>query len=254
LDFTNSTILTNINEPIDPSGVIYNSVTGLPVAGALVTMTSGGVTLPAACLLPGQQNQTTGADGRYRFDIVAGADPACPVGPTVYTIAVVSPANYLPAPSTTYAPQGGSLNANACAVAPAACLVSPSSAAPPAGTTQPYYFSFLLQAGSPNVIHNHIPLDPILAGTATFTKTALKSEVHRGERVPYVIQATAMNFPKANVVDIIPPGFDFVPGSALVNGVPATPTINGNQLTFSNITANGGALKVEAPPPTRHSS
>jgi uncharacterized repeat protein (TIGR01451 family) len=102
-----------------------------------------------------------------------------------------------------------------------------------------------LQAGSPNVINNHIPLDPILSGTATFTKTALKSEVHRGERVPYVIQATAMNFPKASVVDIIPPGFDFVPGSALVNGIAATPAVNGNQLTFSNITATGGALKVE---------
>ena len=245
LDFTNSTILTNVNQPIDPSGVIYNSITGLPVAGAVVTMTSGGVALPAVCLLPGQQTQTTGANGQYRFDIVAGADPACPVGPTVYTIIVVSPANYLPAPSTIYAPQGGSLNADACAIVPAACLVSPSATAPPAGTTQPYYFSFLLQAGSPNVINNHIPLDPILAGTAAFTKTALKTEVHRGERVPYVIQATAMNFPKANVVDIIPPGFDFVPGSALVNGVPATPTVNGNQLTFSNITANGGALKVE---------
>ena len=243
LDFTNSTILTNVNQPIDPSGVIYNSITGLPVAGALVTMTSGGAPLPAACLLPGQQNQTTTANGQYRFDIVAGAAPACPVGQTVYTIAVVSPANYLPAPSTIYAPQAGSLT---CAVAPpAACLVSLTATAPPAGTTQPYYISFLLKAGSPNVINNHIPLDPILSGTATFTKTALKSEVHRGERVPYVIQATAMNFSKANVVDIIPPGFDFVPGSALVNGIAATPTISGNQLTFSNITATGGALKVE---------
>ena len=246
LDFTNSTILTNQNEPIDPSGVIYDSVTGAPVAGAVVTMTTaGGTPLPAACLLPGQQNQTTLVNGQYRFDIVAGAAPQCPAGQTEYRLAIVSPANYLPVPSTNIAPQAGPLNANACAVAPAACLVSPSPTAPPVAAPTPYYLAFLLQAGSPNVINNHIPIDPILAGTATFTKTALKTEVHRGERVPYVIQAAAMNFTKANVVDIIPPGFDYVLGSALVNGVAATPTINGNELTFSNITATAGALKIE---------
>ncbi len=246
LDFTNSTILTNQNQPIDPSGVIYNSVTGAPVAGAVVTMTNAsGTLLPAACLLPNQQTQTTTANGQYRFDILAGGAPECPVGQTEYRIVVVSPVNYLPAPSTNIAPQGSPLDANACAVAPAACLVSPSAVPPPVATPAPYYLAFLLQTGSPNVINNHIPLDPILAGTATFTKTALKTEVHRGERVPYVIQATAMNFTKANVVDIVPPGFDYVPGSALVNGVVATPTISGNQLTFTNITATGGALKVE---------
>ncbi len=246
LDFTNSTVLTNQNQPIDPSGVIYNSVTGAPVSGAVVTLTTtSGVPLPQACLLPNQQAQTTTANGQYRFDVLPGGAPECPVGQTEYRIVVASPANYLPAPSTSIIPQGAPLDANACAVAPAACLVSPSAVPPPVATPAPYYLALLLQAGSPNVINNHIPLDPILAGTAAFTKTALKTEVHRGERVPYVIQATAMNFTKANVVDIVPPGFDYVPGSALVNGVAATPTINGSQLTFTNITATGGALKVE---------
>ena len=32
--------------------------------------------LPASCLLPGQQDQVTGADGLYRFDVLLGADPA----------------------------------------------------------------------------------------------------------------------------------------------------------------------------------
>ena len=246
LDFTMSTILTNVNQPVDPSGVVYDSVSGLPVAGAMLTLTdASGNPLPAACILPGQQNQTTLANGQYRFDVLAGGAAQCPVGQTNYKLSIASPPNYLPAPSSNIPPQATALNANACATAPAACLVAPSSAAPSPAAPTPYYLAFVIASGSPNIINNHIPLDPILTGKANFTKTALKTQVHRGERVPYVIQAVAMNFTNANVVDIIPPGFDYMPGSALVNGVAATPAIAGNQLTFSGVAATGGALKVE---------
>ncbi|MDZ7824320.1 MAG: hypothetical protein U5K75_09985 [Ahrensia sp.] len=64
--------------PIDPAGVIYNAVTGLPVAGAIVTLTTAdGTPLPDECLLTNQQRQVTGANGQYRFDIRVGASPLC---------------------------------------------------------------------------------------------------------------------------------------------------------------------------------
>lgn len=246
LDFSTTAVLINENHPIDPSGTIYDSVTGAPIAGAVVKITdAGGIPLPALCLLPNQQGQTTTASGQYRFDLLPGAAPQCPAGLATYRIQVTGPPNYVPGISTKIPPQGTALNADACATAPASCLVSPSATVPPVATPAPYYLSILLKSGSPNVINNHIPLDPILTGKAVFTKTALKSQVHRGERVAYVIQATAMNFTKANVVDVFPPGFDYVPGSALVNGVATTPTISGNQLTFSAVAATGGAVKIE---------
>ncbi|MEM8539449.1 MAG: SdrD B-like domain-containing protein, partial [Pseudomonadota bacterium] len=53
--------------PIDPSGVVYNSLNGDPIAGATATLVgSNGNPLPAACLLQNQQNQVTGSDGEYR--------------------------------------------------------------------------------------------------------------------------------------------------------------------------------------------
>ena len=89
------TTVIDQNEPIDPSGIIYNSVTRLPVAGVTVTISSGGNPLPGVCLVDAsQQDQVTVADGAYRFDIVAGADPACPVGETEYSISIANPAGY----------------------------------------------------------------------------------------------------------------------------------------------------------------
>ncbi|NIP18375.1 MAG: hypothetical protein GWM87_09625, partial [Xanthomonadales bacterium] len=56
--------------PIDPQGVVYDSVARTTLSGAVLSLVdSAGTALPVACLLdPSQQNQTTAADGFYRFD------------------------------------------------------------------------------------------------------------------------------------------------------------------------------------------
>ncbi len=236
------------NQPIDPSGIVYNSVTRLPVAGVTVTITdAGGAALPAACLIdPSQQNQMTAANGAYRFDIVPGADAACPLGESEYRIAFVNPAGYAPGVSTTLPPAAGPLQVTGCAIVPAACQISPSIAPPVAPALGTYYLSFLLEDGDPNVVNNHIPIDPILSTAAGFTKRALLTEVRRGERVPYVIEASGVGFNPARIVDIIPPGFDFVAGSATSNAAPVTPVIAGRNLTFDGLMPDGlGAIRLE---------
>ena len=74
--------LRQLNLPVDPNGVIYDSVARTPVSGATVTMVFArdGQPLPAACFDdPNQQSQVTLGDGYYRFDINF-SDPACPSG------------------------------------------------------------------------------------------------------------------------------------------------------------------------------
>jgi SdrD B-like domain len=237
------------NQPIDPSGIVYNSVTGLPVAGVTVTLADlNNVPLPTACFIAAsQQNQVTGINGAYRFDLVPGAAAACPVGQTEYHILVANPAGYQTGISTTVPPQAGALDATACATPPAACQVSPSANPPTIAGTGVYYTAILLELNDPHVVNNHIPIDPIAApSTAAFTKKALIGTVHRGERVPYVIEATQVAINPARMVDIMPVGFDFVPGSATVNGAPVTPTISGNILTFDGLIPNGAqTIKLE---------
>src|SRR5262249_39396959 len=68
----------NLNLPIEPNGVVYNSMTRAPIAGATLKMLRTGGPLPATCFDdPAQQGQITQAGGYYRFDLNF-SDPACP--------------------------------------------------------------------------------------------------------------------------------------------------------------------------------
>jgi large repetitive protein len=236
----------NFNLPIDPSGIVYDSVTRMPVAGATLVLTdAAGTPLPAVCLLdPAQQNQVTGVDGAYRFDVVPGANAACPVGVTTYKLKITNPAGYATGFSTIMPAQAGALNDAACATAPAACQVS-SSANPPASGAGVYYTAFMLGLNDANVVNNHIPIDPAVVTAAGFTKVALKSELHIGETVAYVITAQSVVGGPVQIIDQMPAGFAYVANSATVNGVSVTPTTNLNTLTFSGLVPVAGTVKLQ---------
>ncbi len=238
--------IANINLPIDPSGVVYDSVTRLPIAGAVLTMTTAaGVPLPIACFAsPAQQSQVTLADGQYRFDIIAGADPLCPIGRTEYRLAVTSPSGYLSPPSTTIAPLAGALNASVCpidGVPGGSCSVQPQDTPPTGVLATSYYFAFSLAAGDPNIVHNHIPLDPIVIvpGGVTVAKTAQSKIGERGGVMTYTIIATnnsSVSTAALNVIDNMPAGFTLVTDSATLDGVAITPLVNGRSISFPNVT------------------
>src|SRR6266436_3951981 len=82
--------LQNLNLPIGPNGVVYNSLTRAPIAGATLKMLHGSAPLPATCFDdPAQQGQITQAGGYYRFDLNF-SDPGCPSGSS-YLIVVTAP-------------------------------------------------------------------------------------------------------------------------------------------------------------------
>ena len=251
--------LQNLNLPIGPNGVVYNSTTRAPILGATLTMLVTGTPLPASCFDdPAQQNQITLAAGYYRFDINF-SDPSCPSGGK-YLIQVTTPGGTYVAgeskliPATSDAATApfsvpacpGSVND----VLPAVpyCEVQASEFAPPAsvvahsaGTN--YYLNLLLDSsqvpGSSQIFNNHIALDPQLSGSVAITKTTPLRDVTRGQLVPYVIAVTnlvSLQLTGVSIVDRMPAGFTYVKGSAQVDGVPTEPTVTGLVLNWNNLT------------------
>ncbi len=244
--------VTDIDLPIDPSGVVYDSVTRQPVAGARVAITdAAGVPLPAICLVaPAQQNQITPVDGTYRFDIVSGADPACPAAQTEYRIVVLPPSGYGAPPSASIPPDAGMLDATTCpvdAVPGGSCEVQVQDGAPSGGAATLYFLAFLLAAGDPHVVHNNIPLDPAAAGAVVLSKVADRRVAHRGDQIAYTIIAanSGGTVSPATIVDVMPAGFRFVAGSASADGSPVAPVVSGQRLTFGGMALPaGGSLTL----------
>lgn len=241
--------------PIDPSGVIYSSLDGNQIAGATVTLVDGsGTPLPAACLLQNQQSQVTGSDGEYRFDIVTGADPACPVGSSQYTLEVDPPSGFRPLPSSQIPPQAGILDPTVCvedAIPGGVCNLHTENLPPPVDSPSPYYLDFLIGAGDPGVVYNHIPLDPILSPESsglTITKTSGVATARIGDTINYTItinNALSGPYASVNVSDTLPNGTVYAPGSASIAGTPIEPTVEGRILTFSDLTIPGsGSLEI----------
>jgi uncharacterized repeat protein (TIGR01451 family) len=261
--------------PLDPSGVVYDSVKRQPVAGAVVEfgrVIAGTFTaLPGYCLVGGTSSITTSADGYYEFLLLPGPPAGCP-GSGSYTLRVTSPSGYLPAPSLLIPPCGqpGSSGSASLSVGSGLTLVQLSGSAPASGipnhpglagacpastpltavaqgSTQ-YYYNFSLTLGvSGNVVNNHIPIDPVLSGAIVMSKSTPLVNVTRGQLVPYTFTATntlSATLTNINIRDQIPPGFRYRLGSATLNGVPAEPTVTGRDLIWPNLSFISGERKT----------
>ena len=258
---TSGANLQDLNLPIEPNGVVYNSVVRAPVVGATLTLldANSGTPLPASCFNdPAQQGQITLADGFYKFDINF-SNPSCPSGGT-YLIEVMAPgANYIPGYSQiippTAAGSGAAFSVPAClgssndAIPGTAlfCEVQPSEFVPTA-SVQPrspgtvYHVLLTLDnsqmPGSSQIFNNLIPLDPQLSGTIAITKTTPLLNVTRGQQVPYSITLNnrgGMLLTDVSVTDRLPAGFNYVTGSALIDGVPTEPSVAGGMLTWNGL-------------------
>ncbi|MEG1452263.1 SdrD B-like domain-containing protein, partial [Brevundimonas sp.] len=237
--------------PLDPWGVVYDSVRRTPVQGAIVEINGPAGFDPTQHLLGGEGGlrQVVDAKGLYYFQLVSTA----PAG--VYTLSVTPPnGTYNPIqPSSMLPPCVGPLTVNA---TPDPMLVSTSNGPPPVGTpetcttgtlTTGYVLTLNLTPGlSANVVNNNIPLDPILEGAIEVTKSTPMVNVVRGGLVPYVITARntlAGTVPGVTVTDRVPAGFRYREGSALLDGVAIEPIQNGRLLSWPDLTFAAGETK-----------
>jgi uncharacterized repeat protein (TIGR01451 family) len=260
IDVPSTTSVQNLNLPIAPNGVVYNSLTRVPIAGAILNMVSVGSStpLPAACFDDtAQQGQITQAGGYYRFDLNF-SDPACSSGGS-FVIKVTAPSPAFKAGESLAIPPASDASTAPFSVptCPASlqdalpsvpfCEAQGSEFAPPssvparsAGTK--YYLNLTLNGssvpGSNQIYNNHIPVDPQTAGSISITKTTPLLNVTRGQLVPYTITIGVLLGSSAQgvqVVDRYPAGFRYIKGSARLNGVPTEPTVTAGQLAWSGL-------------------
>jgi uncharacterized repeat protein (TIGR01451 family) len=185
----------SVSALIDPAGIVFNSITGNPVTGAVVTLrnwdnvtnTCDLTSWPA--LPPGQINPaTTGEDGRFAFPLVAVGD---------YCFQVTPPANY------TFP------SAVADADLPDGFIIGDASRGG----------KFSLRIGDPPLI-NDIPVDPPI-GRLNITKTANKTSASIGELIVYTLKVENKGEAPVKAIavsDVMPHGIAYVKKSSLIGG------------------------------------
>ena len=253
----------NLNLPIDPDGVVYNSIVRSPVAGSTLTLLQAGTNalIPNTCFDDAnQQGQVTLADGYYKFDLIPSG-PGCSPGGG-YIINVTPPASgYNATPSVVIPPSSSTVtaaysvplcSADAVVLPAGFCEAqssefAPTVAVPPATVGTNYYLHVGLDGssvpGSSQLFNNHIPIDPELASAVTITKRSSLVSVKRGELVPYTItinNTLSAALTNTNIVDTFPAGFRYLKNSARLDGVASEPMVNGQQLIWSNLQLDSG--------------
>ena len=262
IDVQEGSNLLALNMPVDPNGVIYNSVARTPVSGARVTLVDprNGVPLPSSCFDdPNHQDQVTVGNGYYKFDINF-SDPACPSGLNYLIRATAPDTSYVPGVSLLIPPTSDETTVafdvpscpgsavDAVVATSQTCEAQQSEFAPPASvpaqsSATDYYLFVRLDSlqtpGSSQLFNNHLPLDPRLDGAVAITKTTPMLNVTRGQLVPYVITISntfGVALQNINVIDRFPAGFKYIEGSARFDDQPLEPAIVGRELVWSDFT------------------
>lgn len=248
--------------PVDPSGVVYNAVTRLPVPDATVTLRPSGV---CAGYNPGAHIQhatsggytvngndismTVGDDGLYEFYLLSNAPASC-----AFQLTVTPPAGSdLIFRSTIFPPTPGPLNPG---VLGNVVRVQPQGVPPTGGEATTYYLDVLSGSATGDVVHNHIPLDPPGAANnlLTITKTGDRRTVEVGDTLRYTISVRlnmAATFQRLTIVDRLPPGFSLIRGTAQIDGVALSDAGNNPQPAAGQSGASGPSLAFNIGPLTQ---
>ncbi len=220
---------------VDPQGYVYDSRSRAPVAGATVTLkrlscentTPGPIT--AAEILNGDNGQyvynsadrtvrmVTGADGQYQFYWkVPPINDIC-----TYSITATPAAGSAYVQTSTLLPEPG--------VFTSCGAVVPTDGIPTGNQPTTWYqqlrsgYRAGVQPPECPVFHNNLPLDPTdaPAGGLLLSKKADKRTAEVGDFVDYeltLVNQASGAVTAQTIADLLPPGFSYVPGSAMLNG------------------------------------
>jgi uncharacterized repeat protein (TIGR01451 family) len=176
----------NLDFAVDPSGIIYQERDGiaLPVAGARVYLVDAttGEDVDRTDLFGGQQGQVTTGQGYYRFDVRGPALPGS------FSLRVEPPSDNLVFPSILRPPAGATAAdpLGEAAEPPADGRIVPNAVPELSGDTR-YYLRFDIDAATPDITNNHVPLDR-LAQHIRITKQASRRTATIGEIISYTVR------------------------------------------------------------------
>jgi uncharacterized repeat protein (TIGR01451 family) len=220
----------NQSLPLDPSGIVYGTDTRTPVGGVRVELLdAAGTLVPAGCVVGGANSVVTSAAGAlaggYSFLLHNPVPAGCP-GAAVYQLRIAPTSDYvvsktLPAQAGTLTPPVGCTNGAAGGI----CTVQVQNAAPTGTAPTPWYTALRLDpAAGPDVVNNHIPLDPSVVPALLVIKTGDRAQAELGDSVRYTVVVKRSDsgralLPALEVVDTLPAGFRYIDGTAQVNGV-----------------------------------
>ncbi|MDQ5897192.1 MAG: hypothetical protein QG612_1278, partial [Pseudomonadota bacterium] len=216
--------------PLDPSGLVYDSVSRSVLGGVgLELLDASGQAVAGGCLVGGSNRVTTTASGAlagyYSFLLNNPVPSGCP-GAGVYQLRITPSAGYaastlIPAQSTTLVPPTGC----AAGSTSAQCLVQAQATAPTGSAPTTHYLSIRLDpVNGPDVLNNHIPLDPAGSSGLLVIKTGDRTQAELGDSVRYTItvrrtDTAGATLPAVEIIDTLPAGFRYIAGTAMVGGV-----------------------------------
>ena len=256
--------IPGIDLPIQPNGVVYDSVVRTPVAGARVQMINPtGIVLPASCFDDAaQQDQVTTANGYYKFELNFSSPGICNPGMD-FRINVFPPSGFFdldddPAtpnvsviiPPQESLPSGASFDVAACSgdsvPGTSQCELQTSEQAPdpgiaPRAAGTEYYQALTFSNGldEEQIYNNHIAVDPELDSAISISKISALENVTRGQLVPYTITLNnSLPAPLYDLLveDLFPAGFKYVAGSGRIQYGSGASTPDEPALDVPNLT------------------
>ena len=222
----------------DPTGYFYCEDTGLILAGGSISVTGPAGTQTGV----GTSNNITilrdGSTGQYQFFVTAAGQYT--LTPT-YPGAGVASSTRIP---SSVAVDVTSLGANPAVLGSTEFGTSGSLADFSAAANTPSYLVFDIDPGDPMIIGNNLALSNCAgAPLVTSTKSASSPNARRGDTVSHSLtftNSTGFAGTGVTLVDQLPTGMVYTPGTATLNNVATEPTIRGNRLEWTGLTLSPG--------------
>ncbi len=220
------------SQDYDPTGYFYCEEDGRILSGGLISVTGPAGTQTGVGVSNNINIVRDGSDGYFQFYVSA---------PGTYTLSLTYPPGGVP--STDRITSGNvdvtSLGAGSVSLGSSEFGSSGRLADFSAPTNTPFYTSFTVEAGDPIILNNNIPLRNC-SGTPDIlaTKSVDKTSVVFGDTVTYTLtftNNTSRPVDDATIIDRLPPGVLYTPGTAVVDGVADEPAISGQVLSWTPI-------------------